>query len=424
MLTQRNQYLPFFMWFFPLAFFTYQFVLRLWPGLMMHQMMEQFSIDASSFGLLAAFYYYGYSGMQIPVAILLEQYNPRYVIFTFAVLCGLATLLLTYTSNFYLALLSRLLIGAGSAVGFLGVSKVVSEWFSKEKYGRMIAFSFTFGLMGAIWGGTPISLFIENYNWRSVAVILSVVSLVIGFMTYLFLRTPNNKKNYLNQNQFGMVNFKTIFSSPLIWFLALSNLLMVGSLEGFADVWGVPYLMLAFDLTKSNAAGLVSFIFFGMLIGGPLLVLCTKKFSNYFVIASCGLIMAVAFVFLLSGWVNNTLLLSALFFCVGILCCYQVIVFAAGAKLVNPENLGVTVAFLNSINMLGGSFFHTMIGNMMDFYWTGAIGSDGLRVYDLQVYKYALSVIPLCAIFGALIVLIIGVKLRSCNSWLGQVEQV
>lgn len=424
MLTQRNQYLPFFMWFFPLAFFTYQFVLRLWPGLMMHQMMEQFSIDASSFGLLAAFYYYGYSGMQIPVAILLERYNPRYVIFAFAVLCGLATLLLTYTTHFYLALLGRLLIGAGSAVGFLGISKVVSEWFSKEKYARMIALSFTFGLMGAIWGGKPISLLIENYSWKSVALTLALISLVIGFTTYAFLRTPKNEKNLLGQNQFRLKNFKAIFSSPLIWFLAVSNLLMVGSLEGFADVWGVPYLMLAFDLSKSNAAGLVSFIFFGMLIGGPLLVLCTKKLGNYFVISACGLLMALAFVLLLSNSLNNTLLLSVLFFCVGVLCCYQVIVFAAGAKLVSPENLGVTVAFLNCVNMLGGSFFHTIIGNMMDLYWTGATGTDGLRVYDMQVYKYSLSIIPMCATLGALIVLLIGVKVRRRNLWLAQAEQI
>jgi len=69
MLTKKHKFLPFFMWLFPLLFFAYQFVLRLWPGLMMHQIMEQLSIDASHFGILAAFYYYGYAGMQIPTAI-------------------------------------------------------------------------------------------------------------------------------------------------------------------------------------------------------------------------------------------------------------------------------------------------------------------------------------------------------------------
>ena len=155
MLTLRHKYLPFFMWLFPLLFFAYQFILRLWPGLMMNQIMDQFSIDASHFGMLAAFYYYGYSVMQIPVAILLDRFSARRIIFVFAVLCGLAALIFTYTSNFYLALLSRFLIGAGSSVGFLGVSKVLSEWFPKVQYARMIGFSFTFGLMGGIYGADP-----------------------------------------------------------------------------------------------------------------------------------------------------------------------------------------------------------------------------------------------------------------------------
>ena len=130
MYTSKSNYLPYAMWLFPLLFFAYQFILRLWPGLMMQQMMEQYSISSSQFGVIAAFYYYGYSSMQIPVAMLLDRFGAKYIVFAFALLCGVATLLFTYSSNWYLACFSRFLVGAGSAVGFLGVSKVVSEWLS------------------------------------------------------------------------------------------------------------------------------------------------------------------------------------------------------------------------------------------------------------------------------------------------------
>ena len=191
MFVNKYRYLPFFMWLFPLLFFSYQFILRLWPGLMMHQIMEQFAIDASHFGILAACYYYGYASMQIPVAILLDRFGARKIVFLFAVICGFATVMFTYTSNFYLAALSRFLIGAGSAVGFLGISKVVSEWFSKEQYARMIAFSFTVGLLGAIYGGKPISLLIETYNWQKVALTLALISIMLGCGAYnCFVQCP------------------------------------------------------------------------------------------------------------------------------------------------------------------------------------------------------------------------------------------
>lgn len=413
MSVQKNKCVPFLMWVLPLSFFAYQFILRLWPGLMMHQIMEQFSIDASHFGMLAAFYYYGYASMQIPVAILLDRYSARYVVFVFAILCGLATLLFTYTNNFYLAVLSRFLIGAGSAVGFLGVSKVVSEWFPKAQYARMIGFSFTVGLMGAIYGGKPVSLLIETHSWQKVALTLSVISIIIGGLTYMILRSPQENSDVPQKQEFKMENFTQLLSSPIIWCLAFSNLLMVGSLEGFADVWGVPYLMKAYNLTKGNAAGLVSFIFFGMLCGGPLLAFFSKKFGNYPVIAASGIGMAGAFFILLSNTVYSEFFLSCLFFAVGIMCCYQVIVFAAGANLVSVQCLGVAVAFLNCINMLGGSFFHTIIGKVMDCYWTGSMGAEGVKIYDLCVYKTALMIIPACAIIGAIMVSFVGMRVKK-----------
>ena len=166
MLTQKHKYLPFFMWLFPLSFFTYQFIWRLWPSLMMREIMQQFAIDASGFGFLTGLYYYGYSPMQIPVAMLLDRFGARYIVFGFAVLCGIAAFTFTYTDNWTLACLSRFLVGAGAAVGFLGTSKVISEWFPKDQYARMIGFSFTVGLMGALYGGKPVSLLVETIVGR------------------------------------------------------------------------------------------------------------------------------------------------------------------------------------------------------------------------------------------------------------------
>lgn len=411
----KNKTTALFMWVLPLTFFAYQFILRLWPGLSMQQIMGQFSIDASYFGMLAAFYYYGYSGMQIPVAILLDRFGARRIIPLFAIICGASTLLFTYTDNFYLALLSRFLIGAGSAVGFLGISKVVSEWFPKEQYAKMIGFSFTFGLMGAIYGGKPTTLLIEQYGWQNVSLFLGTTSIVIAIALYLVLRSPTKEQVIVQQEELKLSNLKSTLTSPLIWLLAIANLLMVGSLEGFADVWGVPYLMTSYNFAKSDAAGLISFIFFGMLFGGPLLALLSKKFGNYPIIACCGVGMAFAFLILLNSSIYNPIMLSCLFFTVGVMCCYQVLVFAAGSELVSTATLGITIAFLNSINMLGGSFFHTLVGNTMDFFFNGAIDEHGVRVYDLTAYQYALSVIPLCSLVGVIIILGVWIKANKIS---------
>lgn len=405
-LNLKNHSMPLLMWFFPLSFFALQFILRLWPGLMMQEIMAQFSIDAASFGLLAAFYYYGYAGMQIPMALLLEKFGAKRVLFMFTLLCGLGALLFTSTNNFYLALCSRFLIGASSAVGFLGVSKVVSEWFSSAQYSKMIGFSFSIGLLGAVYGGKPLSQLISTYGGQQVGLALAVCSISIGTVAYLVMRTPNNRQTP-PASGLRVAHLSVLFTSKILWTLALANLLMVGALEGFADVWGVPYLTTAYGFAKADAALLVSFVFVGMLFGGPVLALLSKKLGNYPVIGMCGIGLSLAFLALLSGTISNWWLLSGLFFTIGLMCCYQVIVFAAGATLVASSHLGITIAFLNCINMFGGSFFHTLIGKIMDFYWAGGVAAHGLRQYNLQSYHHALMVIPVCALLGALLIYLI-----------------
>ena len=401
------------MWLIPLAFFMYQFILRLWPGLLMQPIMTQFSIDASQFGIIVAFYYYGYACMQIPVAMLLDRFGARMIIATFAVLCSIATVVFTYSTNWYLACFARFLVGAGSAAGLLSVSKVISEWFPAIRYANMIGWSVSIGLIGAIYGGKPISLLIVTYQWQKVALTLAMISGIIACVAYLVLRSPSKKESHsIRTESFSLADFKAILSSPTIWIIAIANFLMVGSLEGFSDVWGIPYLMTVYAISKNTAAELVSLVFIGMMCGGPILAWCSQKWGQYTVIAMCGIGISIAFCALLLTQHYHWWLQASLLFSIGVMCCYQSIVFAAGARLAKPHHLGVTIAFLNCINMLGGSFFHTMIGRLMDMFWTGTINPDGVKQYTLTTYQYALTIIPASAFVGAILIGLMGIVIH------------
>ncbi len=403
MFTFRFKARPWAMWFLPLSFFAYQFVLRLWPSLLMPEIMAQFTIDATAFGFLSAVYYFGYAGFQIPIALGLDYYGPRLVVSSCIFVCACAVLLFAFTESWPLALLGRFLIGVGSAAGFLGTSKVVALWFPRHKYSTMIGLTFSFGLIGALYGGKPLTYLLESVSWKQVSVGLACSAMGLSAMVFLFFQNPERS----GQNKEQMLSWqglKQVFKSPSLIGLAVANLLMVGSLEGFADVWGVNYLMKAYHLPKSEAAGLISFIFVGMLFGGPSLACLSYRWGTYPVIIACSLGMSTLFCFMLWGeWLWNWYGLALLLFCLGILCCYQVLIFEAGSNLVPVNLLSVAVAFLNCINMLGGSFFHTIIGWLMDVFWAGDI-VNGMRIYTLQSYVNALFIIPFASMLGGAIV--------------------
>lgn len=391
--------LPWFMWVFPLAFFAFQFILRLFPSLVASEFYGKYHINATEYGVFASLYYIGYAGMQIPVALLLDKIGPRIVISVSALLCAFSTWLLIASSSWNIALLSRFLIGVGSIVGFLGTSKIISQWFPQNRYAQLVGLSFSFGLLGAVYGGRPISFMIDQLGWQQVAQLLSITALSLGVLTFMFLRgksTPQEEQYPVISSLRQLLSYK-----PLI-VLAFANLMMVGALEGFADVWGVPFLMNARHITKGEAAGITSYIFIGMLFGGPILGFFAEKFKAHhsvIFVSALGLSLLMMIVLLGNAHLSSYALMAVMFL-IGILCCYQVVVFATGAQLVPTHLMGITIALLNCINMFGGSFFHGSIGRLMDRFDPNSL-VDGVRVYSLDAYICALCLIPLCSLLGA-----------------------
>ena len=325
----------------------------------MDAVMNDFGIDVTDFGIFAAFYYYGYAGLQIPAALLLDKFPSRIVIAGFITVCAIGLFMFSMFNDFRLAVLSRFLVGAGSAIGFLGTAKVISELFKPELFGRMIGLSFTIGLLGAIFGGKPLGTLTTHFTRQELGNYFGFVCVIIAGSVILFLNSGKKK-----ENDKSFFSIKLLFNKEL-FLLALAGMLMVGTLEGFADVWGVPYVSLAFQKTKSEAAGLVSLIFFGMLGGGPFLAYLSQKFGTLKIVSLCGLSMALSFSIMLSGIWSGNLTIGSLLFVLGILCCYQVLIFEAGTNILGTQHTSIVVAFLNCVNMLGGSFFHTILGMLI-----------------------------------------------------------
>ena len=404
-----HAWLAWFIWFVATLFFAYQFILRLAPGLIINQMMTKYNIDATEYGFFSAMYYLGYAGLQIPIALLLDRYGPRIVSSICVLVCSLASIMFMYTDSWVVVLICRFLVGAGSAAGFLTVSKVISMWFEPKYYGRMVGITFSFGLIGAVYGGRPISNFIETFGWFDVMVGVGILGCIVFCLFVLFVRDVPGYKETVDDKIIDKL--RKVCTNGNFILIALGNLLLVGSLEGFADVWGVSYLVNVYHYTKADAATITSLIFVGMIFGSPLVAIMAEKMNaNYSLTAVSGIFMAVAFcmIILLRQYISTGILYALVFF-IGVACCYQVLVFTIGSSLVQPKFIGVTVAFLNSINMLGGFFFHSIIGSTMDYFWDGGT-RDGIKTYGFASYNYSLLSIPIAAFLGSIIFLVLGMR--------------
>lgn len=402
---------PIALWAVATTFFAFQFILRLTAGILREDIMQKFAVDTSAFGTLAGYYYLGYAGMQIPLGIMLDKFNFR-VVTAFAILLTvISTLTFVLADNWNIVLFGRFLMGAGSAVGFLAVAKVIALFFEEKHHALMIGFSFTFGLMGAVFGGTPMKLLFNNFGYYNTFISLACAGAVIASIV---LMVSDKRIERVENSPNSHPSFRKIMKlllNPKIILVGIAGGFMVGPLEGFADVWAMPFFQHVHHLSENDAIFVSSLVFMGMCVGGPLLAYAAQKIgSNILVIASTGVLTFIVFLIIFFAPGMSSYILGGLMFYLGILCCYQVLVFAFASDMVDSSCAGMAIAIINCLNMSFGYLFHKTISVVIGKYWTGMTNLAGLPVYDYEAYIYSLMIIPVGCLVGTIIFLAMAFK--------------
>lgn len=387
---QKNSITIWSMWLLASFFYAYQYILRVLPNIMMNDILENFHMDAAKFGQYSGLYYIGYAGMHIPVGILLDRYGPKRILPLCMVLTVAGLLPLLLAEHWIYPALGRLMMGMGSSAAILGVFKIIRMSFKEERFTLLLGFSVTIGLIGAIYGGQPVNQLIQLFGWQTVVQAIIVIGLMMAVATYCIVP----KQSIASSDESWWVSVKTVLTNPQILLVCFFAGLMVGPLEGFADVWGKEYLKSVYQLSDSVAAFLPSLIFLGMCFGSPLLSWITAKSNAYFgFIILSGVVMGSAFIFLLTGDVPKAWL-SVLFVVVGVFCAYQILAIYLASTFVGENLVGLTTACANMIIMTFGFVFHSAIGEIMKSKWDGRFLSEGVPYYDASAYTQGLMVIP------------------------------
>ena len=397
---------PIALWSIATTFFAFQFILRLSVGILREDIIQKFHIDTAAFGTMAGYYYLGYAGMQIPLGIMLDKFNFRIVTALAIMLSVVGTLTFVLANDWNIVLLGRFLIGAGSAVGFLAVAKVIKLFFEEKYHAFMIGFAFTFGLTGAVFGGTPMRLIFNHFGYYASFMALAVTGTIIAAVV---LMVKDKRIERVDTSPNAHPSFRQIIKlifNPMVFFVGIAGGLMVGPLEGFADVWAMPFFQHVHYLSENDAIFVASLVFLGMCVGGPLLAYLAKMTgSNILIIAMSGAFTVIVFFIIFFVRELSTTALSALMFYLGILCCYQVLVFAFVSDIVEKSCAGIAIAIINCLNMSFGHFFHKIISTTIQKYWDGTVNMEGLPIYNYESYIYGLLVIPVGCLAGTVIFL-------------------
>ena len=393
-------------------FYCYEYFLRITPSVMADDLMRSYGLTAAAFGNLSAFYYYAYAPMQLPVGVMMDRYGPRRLLTVATLLCAIGTYLFAISDQFAYAAAGRFLVGFGSAFAFVGVLKLAVIWLPPERFAMISGLATALGAIGAIVGINSLAALVQIQGWRSTVYMTAILGIVLAIIIYAIVR--DHRQTSQDAYALGQSSYRSLFTSlfklirkPQIWLNGIVGFLIYLPTSAFADLWGVPYLENSYHLSTAHASGAISMIYLGWAIGAPLAGLISDRMRRRcmpMVIGAMTAAILIAMVLYIPA--IPELGLYIILFIFGVFSSAQVIVFAVGRELSPAKLSGTAIAFTNMIVMLGGFIFQPVIGKLLEMHWHGKV-FNGIHIYDVSDYRYALLVLPIGLMLAAIVTLFI-----------------
>jgi MFS family permease len=418
-------------WILAASFYIYQFILRVAPTVLSHDLMAYFQITASDMGQIGAIGLFTYALFQIPGGLLMDTWGAKKTILLSILCCLSGNALFALTPTFGLALLGRALYGIGSACAFVGVSKVNSQWFPPSKSSLLFGFTMTAGTLGALLGARPLLALIAWLSWRQALLLLSFAGVIlVGLFLIFFKDKPHSSKRALavalstvalSKNPAEPAhdlmpktsNLLLVFRNPQAYLLGITALGVYVTISVFGDLWGVPFLRSRLGLSMEETAQLNSTIYMGLCLGGLTLtrILSWRPHWGVSLIQ-----LSLSLIILFSGlliWLPslNLIMAFALLLGMGFFCGAEMVCFSKAVSLFSSTAAGTVTGFINFTVMMGGALAQQGVGLLLDYYWDGSLDPVlQIRHYSETSFQKALAVYFLLLMFCLIISLMLSNK--------------
>lgn len=394
-------------WALAAGFFFAEYFARVAPSVMVEELMRAFRVDAFSLGALSAFFYYAYVAMQLPVGAIVDRFGAHRSITIAAAVCGLSSFWFAHAHNLEVAELMRFVMGLSAAFAFVGALKLASSWFPLSHFGLIAGATQALGMLGAAVGEGPVSMLVQQIGWRDAMAMIGVVLIVLAILIGWFVQDKphdlTSTKRLPIPKQFPVLaGIVRVFKNRQNWFNAIFVGFLFAPTAAFAELWGATYLHNVYRFSHAVSASAISMIFIGWAIGAPLAGWISDRIKRRKIVllfsASSSLITMSCVLYISQLSVAGLFVLLFLYGMsnVGVAISYVV------ARESNSKALaGTAMSLANMASVIIGACFQPIIGWLLVKHSDGAI-INGVHVYSVQDYKFAMITLPLCFVVSLL----------------------
>ncbi|KQL18033.1 MFS transporter [Cytobacillus solani] len=379
------------------------------PGLITDQVMRDFSVTASTIGLLTSIQFFVYTSLQIPMGILADRYGPNFFLIIGAILTGLGTIIYSLGTHEIVLFIARVLTGTGDATIWVNMVLILGQWFKVKEFVRLIGIAGMTGSLGFLLATVPFSAWIHLLGWRAAFFSAGLLLCFCGILLYyvlvqkpkqILLSESVSVKNQLSREKTSVL-LRRIFSNRQAWSLFFCHFGVVGAYVGFIGSWAVPYGMNVYEMTRSAASQLIMFGLIGALIGAPLMSWISSRLATikrpYVVVHITILFSWCTFLFFKGN--PPVLMLYMLFFLIGFGYGASALTFAVVRQTFPIEEAGVVSGVANTGGFLSAVLLPSIFGMVLD-HFQNASSSIGDGYYYGFITPVLFSILGLIGVMS------------------------
>ena len=360
---------------------------------------ERFGGSAAILSSLAVVQLIVYAAAQIPVGVLIDRFGPRVLMITGTALMITGQITLALAPDITVAVIGRILVGAGDATIFISMIRLISSWFSGRIVPLLSQWMGNIGQLGQVLSAIPLAWLLHTSGWTPAFLSAASVAVIALIVVVIFVQDrPKNVTEHVRANSLGiaLTQLRHSFRRPGTQLGFWSHYVSQSSGTVFTLLWGYPFMVFGLGYESTFAAGMLTVLVGAGLVFGPILGLLTARYplrrSNIVLVIVSGIGAAWAIVLLWPGvpplW-SIVLLLVVL----GIGGPGSLIGFDF-ARTFNPQrSLGSANGVVNVGGFTASFVMMYLIGLLLDLQngWRVA-GGAASDLYTLDAFRVAFSV--------------------------------
>ena len=361
---------------------------------------ERFEVGAAALSTLAVAQLAVYAALQIPVGMLLDRFGPSRLILVGALLMSGGQLIVALAPELGVAVMGRMLVGAGDATTFVSGLRIIAAWFPPRRVPVFVQWYGNLGQLGQVLSAVPFGFLLRSTSWTPAFLSVASLALITSVAVAVFLRDSPELRRAGEaisvRGVMGKVAQAARRPGTRLGFWAHFTTQFPGTVFGL--LWGFPLMTQGMGLEPALASSLLPVIVLAGMVLGPFLGVLTGRYplrrSNLVLICAL-LILGVWVAMLLWPGLPPLWLLIVLLVVMGIGGSGSAIGFDY-ARTFNPaSSLGSASGIVNVGGFVASFTTMFLIGISLDGLGIGVAGA-----VDWQQYKLAFWVIPGIMLIG------------------------